>query len=83
MTRRFQLFRFELNGKKMKTEKRATKPSRDKVSKAGEGKCSKCGRELKSFHDWINGDNDIVLCGRCYQDLLFPHIKHTYMEVFD
>jgi hypothetical protein len=83
MVKRFQLFRFELKAKKLKTEKKAIKPNRDKAFKAGEVKCSKCGRELKSFHDWINGDNDIILCGRCYQDLLFPLLRHTYMEVFD
>ena len=45
--------------------------------------CSECGMALKSFNEWIRGDNDRVLCVFCYKDYMFPNLDEHYMELFD
>jgi hypothetical protein len=45
--------------------------------------CSMCGRELRSLHDRIKGDNDLIACEFCYQNFLFPNAEFNWTELFD
>ncbi len=48
----------------------------------GTFKCSKCGSTLKSFHEWIMGD-DSILCVSCYQGMIFPHNARVCAEILE
>ncbi|HEX9910492.1 MAG TPA: hypothetical protein VGA86_06395 [Desulfatiglandales bacterium] len=56
-----------------------TNPDRIEI---GPFKCSKCGRTLKSFHDWIMGNGN-TLCASCYQSMIFPHNHRICGEVLE
>ena len=45
--------------------------------------CSKCGREMSSFCDWVRGDDGLVFCEFCYKSFLFPNVDRSYLELFD
>ena len=67
----------------MEIKYNSVEPDSEPMSTMGELRCSKCGMEPKPFHDWIEGDNDSILCGICYQDLVFPHTNLHYTEILD
>ena len=67
----------------MEIKRNGIEPPVDEALKVGKVKCSKCGRELKPPRDWIKVDNDIILCGSCYQNFLYPLINDSHMETFD
>jgi len=66
----------------MKAESKHVKATNPDKVEIGPYKCSKCGRTLKSFHDWIMG-NDHTLCASCYQIMIYPHSHRICAEVLE
>ena len=49
----------------------------------GEVYCSKCRYELRSSDDWIEGDNNLIVCGSCYRSFLYPDVNRGFTEQLD
>jgi protein-arginine kinase activator protein McsA len=66
----------------MKAESSPTELVGRDIVEVGPFKCSRCGSTLKSFQDWIMGDEDI-LCASCYQSMISPSSHRVCAEVLE
>lgn len=67
----------------METEKTGIERNTKQKQKDGAVACSRCGRVLRSFREWIMDDTGAVFCVSCYQDRLFPRFNDYHTELFD
>jgi formylmethanofuran dehydrogenase subunit E len=67
----------------MEREETGTERYREEKLQDGVVACSRCGRVLRSFREWIMDDAGAVFCVSCYKDRLFPRINDYYTEMFD
>jgi formylmethanofuran dehydrogenase subunit E len=64
----------ELNMEKPETAERAV---------ASPVRCSRCGKTLRSPHDYILSEKRVLLCTWCYQSLIFPLANRIVGEAMD
>ena len=71
----------------MEAKKETSEESIDTVTHGSVQKetviCSKCGRLMRHPHEWVKGENSMIICAMCYQEILFPNIDDHSMELFD
>jgi ribosomal protein S27E len=69
-------------GEAMTSRKKPIRKGASTSVTVGEKTCSVCGKTLKDSTEWVRS-KDKVLCGACYQALLYPNRKGGSQEIVD